>query len=226
MAFIGHKQSTQLGGMVVYFRQFDPEKYRPSRQTLSLIKRHSLELAVKKRQVEFIAGRQVANDALSTLGFSHDTVIPIGSGREPVWPTGIVGSISHNHNTAVCVTSQSDALSALGVDVETLLQPSVIDAVLPLIATPNEIDLFNMSRWTKSSMATVLFSAKESVFKALYPRVKQYLEFKDAVLTELNEVSGTATFTLSSYVRQLCGKTECRSFFRLGDHQVITLTYF
>ncbi|MDC0611224.1 4'-phosphopantetheinyl transferase superfamily protein [Vibrio sp.] len=224
MVFVGQLQCAQLGRMTLYTRSFDVEAFVPDQQTLGILRLNRLESAVKKRQAEFIAGRYVAKDALSDLGFSNDTAIPIGRNRAPLWPAGVVGSISHNHNTAVCVVGKSDSYGSLGIDVETILEPSVTAEVLPLIATQSETAIFCPSQWNEQSMATLLFSAKESLFKALYPLVQHYLEFKDAILTEIDDVQGTAQFTFSRHVTALCGLTECQTFFRFTTNQVVTLT--
>ncbi|MGE1076349.1 hypothetical protein ACQJ22_27905, partial [Pseudomonas fragariae (ex Marin et al. 2024)] len=61
--------------------------------------------AVPKRQAEFLAGRFLGQAALTLFG--HDPQpIGIGNRREPVWPSGISGSISHSHGICVCMVTQ------------------------------------------------------------------------------------------------------------------------
>ena len=64
------------------------------------------------RLAEFRHGRACARLALGRIGAgAHD--IPVGASREPIWPTGVVGSISHAGTAAAAVVAwQSD--DALG----------------------------------------------------------------------------------------------------------------
>jgi 4'-phosphopantetheinyl transferase EntD len=50
--------------------------------------------SVEKRWREFAAGRSCARKALAASGHAPVAVLQ-GAGREPVWPQGIVGSITH-----------------------------------------------------------------------------------------------------------------------------------
>lgn len=65
---------------------------------------NSLNKAVIKQKSEFLAGRYVAIKALSILGFNISDV-PIGKYREPIWPHGVIGSISHTDTSAFCTVA-------------------------------------------------------------------------------------------------------------------------
>ena len=73
--------------------------------------------AVPERQEEFRRGRACARAALGTLGGPAES-ISVGSNREPVWPSGYVGSITHCGPVVAAAVARAGALAGLGLDVE------------------------------------------------------------------------------------------------------------
>ena len=72
--------------------------------------------AVKKRQREFGVGRACARRALAELGLAPQAILS-GETREPLWPAGIVGSISHDRALGVAVVGRTERFLGFGVDV-------------------------------------------------------------------------------------------------------------
>ena len=58
--------------------------------------------AVDKRQREFATGRRLAHGLLTELGVGGGPLLP-GRDRAPIWPDGVVGTISHSR--AWCVVA-------------------------------------------------------------------------------------------------------------------------
>lgn len=141
-----------------------------------------VENAVDKRRREFTAGRTCARGILKQLGFSGDLTVGKDKHGAPVWPDGIVGSISHTAD--VCVVSigrQTPQLTSLGVDVEkdTGLAPELVN----LVCDERERKMCRASRIEDPlRLAKIVFSAKESVYKCLYPVTKTVLDFMDVHL--------------------------------------------
>lgn len=135
--------------------------------------------AVAKRRREFTAGRTCARNILKQLGLGENLTIGKDQHGAPIWPEGIAGSISHTDG--VCIVSicrQEPALSSLGVDVEqdTRLEP----ALMKLVCDEGERKLCCGSRSNDPyRLAKVIFSAKESVYKCLYPVTGSVLDFQD-----------------------------------------------
>lgn len=145
--------------------------------------------AVPKRRREFVAGRLLAREALARLGFA-DTALPVGEGRAPAWPTGIIGSIAHTRGfVAVAVARRVVTLTGLGVDVEP--DEPLRDAVLERIASPDEIERLGRSG-DPLRQGRLLFCAKEALYKAQYPTTGRFLGFHD-VAVELDVESGAFT---------------------------------
>ncbi len=137
--------------------------------------------AVEKRRHEFITARACARMALQRLGLPPQA-IPNGERGEPRWPAGIVGSITHCEGYRACVLARASAVVTVGIDAEP--NAPLPDGVLADIANPQERAwLAELSRATPSvHHDRVLFSAKESVYKAWFPLARRWLGFEDAVV--------------------------------------------
>lgn len=137
--------------------------------------------AVEKRRREFTTARACAREALAQLGQPRQP-IPSGSRGEPLWPAGIVGSITHCDGYRACAVARSSDLATLGVDAEPN-QP-LPDGVLGDIALPEEREwLRHLARQAPGThWDRLLFSIKESVYKAWFPLAEKWLGFEDAVV--------------------------------------------
>jgi 4'-phosphopantetheinyl transferase EntD len=134
--------------------------------------------AAEKRRRDFRAGRACAHLALAALGV-HDVAIPSGPRREPLWPAGIVGSITHCPGYVAAAVTLRDHLPALGIDAEEW--GAAGSDLESFICTPAELDRYRDSE--HPCWRTLVFSAKESLFKALYPLRHFELEFPDVEVT-------------------------------------------
>ena len=136
-------------------------------------------LATERRRAFFALGRTAARDALLELGIPY-AAIGRGPAGEPLWPAGIVGAISHSRDLAVAVVGRQTDYAGLGVDVEELARGPSRRAAR-LVCGPTEMEWVNVEAGTER--LTMLFSAKEAVFKALFPIERVWLGFADAELT-------------------------------------------
>jgi 4'-phosphopantetheinyl transferase EntD len=135
--------------------------------------------AVASRRVLFALGRAAARDALRELGIT-DVGIQRGAGGEPLWPDGFVGAISHAPDVAVAVVGRSSDYVGLGIDVVEPARGPTAQAAR-LVCRPSEMAWVDPESGTQR--LTMLFSAKEAVFKALFPIDQVWLGFADAELT-------------------------------------------
>lgn len=136
--------------------------------------------AVAKRRAEFLAGRLCVADAMAALGV-NPAPVAIGAQRAPAWPHGLVGSISHAEGLALAAVARNDQVHALGIDCERLLCAATVAEVSASVLRAEE------RRWAatlapcaRQRFVTLVFSAKESLFKALYPSVNAYFDCQDA----------------------------------------------
>ena len=202
----------------------------------------ALANAVLKRQVEFAAGRCCATQALRQLGYLGTPQIGIGAHRAPSWPEGYLGSISHSQGWAValaglsaepadrvCGVGQPSAhrMQGIGIDLEAILPNSTAQCVARRIATSSELGLGTAHGLAFETWVSLLFSAKESLFKALYPTVGRYFHFLDAYVDELDLQQAELSLRLvQSLSAQHVAGQHYRIQFALGQHSLVTRCLF
>jgi 4'-phosphopantetheinyl transferase EntD len=137
--------------------------------------------AVDRRRREFVTGRACARRALQRLGYPPAPILP-GPKRQPLWPTGVVGSLTHCDGYRAAAVARDDAFLTVGIDAE------------PHAALPRGVDKTVMLPSEQAALADLatrrpaihwdrlLFSAKESVYKAWFPLAQRWLGFHDAEL--------------------------------------------
>jgi 4'-phosphopantetheinyl transferase EntD len=137
--------------------------------------------AVEKRRREFTTARACAREALTELGQPRRAILS-GAHGEPLWPAGIVGSITHCDGYRACAVARSAELRSVGVDAE--LDLPLPDGLLGDIALPEERELLReLARQMPSThWDRLLFSIKESIYKAWFPLAERWLGFEDAVV--------------------------------------------
>lgn len=142
----------------------------------------SIGRAVEQRRREFITARRCARQALARLGLPPVAILP-GPDRAPIWPPGIVGSITHCRKYRAAAVASAGAIAGIGIDAEpnAPLPAGVLDA----IALPAEIlQLTHLTRVDPSiCWDRLLFSAKEAVFKTWFPLTGVQLGFDEAALS-------------------------------------------
>lgn len=136
--------------------------------------------AVEGRRREFVTARRCARLALAGLGLPAGPILT-GRRREPIWPAGVRGSITHCAGYRAAAVARSDDLAALGIDAEP-------NAPLPAgvwgsVSVAEERDELTGRVDDGVHWERLLFSAKESVYKAWYPLTGRWLGFDDACLS-------------------------------------------
>lgn len=137
---------------------------------------------VASRRLEYLTARACAHRALERLGYP-DASVPAGPGGAPRWPPGVVGSITHCRGYRGCAVAAAEQFATLGIDAEP--HEPLNPGVLPTIARPEErrwIDHLH-HRDPSTFWDRLLFSAKESVYKAWFPLTGRRLGFEDATVT-------------------------------------------
>ncbi|MGD8912350.1 MAG: 4'-phosphopantetheinyl transferase superfamily protein [Candidatus Thiodiazotropha sp.] len=135
-----------------------------------------IEGSVTKRQRQFRAGRNAAHAALRQLDAPSEPLLR-GENRQPIWPQGFFGSISHCDDSCVAACAKDGAIVSLGLDVEPLepLKPGLAR----YIETEDEREF--MQRHPELP-PRLIFSAKESLYKCYYPLVQRFFGFHSVVL--------------------------------------------
>jgi 4'-phosphopantetheinyl transferase EntD len=132
-----------------------------------------------KRLREFAGGRACARRALAEFGHGG-AALRRGPDRRPIWPAGIVGSITHSNGYCAAAAAPSHLFRAIGLDAERV---GVERALWPQICLPAEIDwLESLPEKLRTTAATLIFSAKEAFYKCLCGVGSGWLEFHDVAV--------------------------------------------
>ena len=142
----------------------------------------NLHQAVTKRKSEFFAGRYSCLRVLKLLQ-AQSKFVGVGSHREPLWPEGFTGSISHCCGSALAVISDKRQIISVGVDRENWFDEKVAKQVYDIVLSSTEKERLNTVPLQFNTALTIVFSAKESAFKALHPLIRRFFGF-DAVSVE------------------------------------------
>jgi enterobactin synthetase component D len=147
-----------------------------SSSTLERIKLPDALFAARdKRRREFKLGRYCAAHALQTAGhYEHVELARLANGL-PEWPAGWLGSISHSSLGAIAAVSRRSSCSVLGIDIEQWIDDENVASVQGQVTCPSEVAVLRDIPLRQA--VTIVFSAKEALYKALYPEVGKFFDF-------------------------------------------------
>jgi 4'-phosphopantetheinyl transferase EntD len=138
--------------------------------------------AVEGRRREFVTARRCAREALAELGHAP-AAIRSGPKREPRWPAGVVGSITHTAGFRAAAVAPRSIFASIGIDSEQNGPlPNGIEESITVAGEPEMLAALD-SAFPETQWSRLLFSAKESIYKAWYPLTSRWLGFEDARLT-------------------------------------------
>jgi 4'-phosphopantetheinyl transferase EntD len=134
-----------------------------------------------RRRREFAEGRAAARSALRRIGVAN-AEISRAETREPIWPDGVVGSITHCDGCCAAAVAWQDRVAGIGIDIEP--HAPLPAGTVALIVRPDERD--DLARLSEECPGVcwdrLIFSSKESAFKASFAFHRTWPEF-DAVRT-------------------------------------------
>jgi 4'-phosphopantetheinyl transferase EntD len=138
------------------------------------------QLSSVSRKEHYRSGRICAREVLSKLGTLGQPVLRDPQTREPLWPEGISGAITHSGKWAAAAAGKTSDVSGIGIDLEDL-ERQVDSRISRHVCIPEE------QKWLQEcgedfleQNLKIIFSAKESIFKAFFPYTRTYLHFHDA----------------------------------------------
>lgn len=153
----------------------------PPEATLLPDEAKAIARAVDKRRREYTTVRHCARQALLELGLPPTPILN-GSKREPLWPAGVVGALTHCDGYRAAAVARAGDVASLGIDAEPHLP--LPNGVLESIARPEELPHLASLKRKEPTICwdRLLFSAKESIYKAWFPLARRPLEFEEATL--------------------------------------------
>lgn len=144
-----------------------------------------IDRAVDKRKAEFLAGRYCAKKALAAFDVQHFTVTA-DKNRCPLWPQGIKGAITHSNSVAMVALTKREDVLGIGIDIENIMTDKTMDSVKDAIVKGAEHGFLNSGQFSANCAVSLIFSIKESFFKAAYPTTNRYFDFDAVEVTKLD----------------------------------------
>lgn len=188
-----------FSGLPLVTREGDPRVLGPLAD-VTPEERAAVARAVSKRQHEYWATRHLARLALNELGFAPGPILNHAD-RSPCWPDGILGSISHTDGwCGVALTRTGAELLGVGIDAERLHQMS--DGVAERVLTQRELAITSASS-DVATQAVLRFSAKEAVYKAIFPTVRRFVGFLEVEVALHEPGAFDVTFVTPGLAREV-----------------------
>jgi 4'-phosphopantetheinyl transferase EntD len=138
--------------------------------------------AVDKRRLEFTTVRLCARTALASVGVAPAPLVP-GPHGAPGWPAGVVGSMTHCDGYRAAAVARVEHMVTIGLDAEP--HEPLPGEILSSVMTDGEHRRLAAlaARQPGICWDRLLFSAKESVYKAWFPLAGRWLDFAEAEVT-------------------------------------------
>ncbi|MDZ4262469.1 MAG: 4'-phosphopantetheinyl transferase superfamily protein, partial [Pseudomonadota bacterium] len=154
-----------------------------------------------KRRSEFIGGRWCAHRALEEIGFAAAS-IPMGTLGAPLWPIGTVGSITHDGGVCLALVTDSQSMIGLGIDLFDVERAYKCDYLADLFLSPSEI--LHVLKHHKPNGYAHLFSAKESVVKAISLSIGSLIDLHDIEITFTGSLFSATVAGYANVIKGRC----------------------
>jgi len=132
-------------------------------------------------------GRFLIHSSLKLWGHEFwDIPIGIGPKREPLFGEQFSASLTHNHDHVIFAMKLGSY--ALGIDIEAKHRvKSEVGRQILTVQDESLLDSIEVNKdFSHQDLLTLIFSAKESCFKAFYPFFQEYFGMKDAFFKSIN----------------------------------------
>lgn len=161
-----------------------------------------LSSAVAKRRCEYLAGRVLYKQLLQQIGHPYSPLLRSAAGA-PLWPADLTGSISHADGIAICCLCPRTNYKSVGIDIESHLSAQTCTDIQQMIMQPDELRyLQQFADIDYTRLVSLVFSAKESLYKALFPDVGRFFGFEDAAILSIEPDSRQFTLRLTTRLNQ------------------------
>jgi 4'-phosphopantetheinyl transferase EntD len=140
-------------------------------------------------------GRYCIAQALKQMGHAPIQV-ESHADRSPIWPSGWIGSLTHTDDFAMAAVGLTEQVGGIGIDAEDLSRSTQIEKTTKSFASDDEIRIGLNAQIPIHLWSFIIFSAKESLFKCLYPLRREFFGFDSARLNSvsLRKFDSSSTF--------------------------------
>lgn len=173
------------------------------------------------RLAEFRLGRACARRALTALGHA-DFALRNDTARVPIWPQGVVGSLTHCEDFCAVAVAHDSQLLGLGLDAEPrrVLEARILQRI------SSEAERRHLAALPpapgESDWGLLLFSAKESFYKCYFPLARRFLGFRDAEIEFLPEAGSFRARLLAADAPSAAGARRLNGRFEVDATHVAT----
>ena len=196
-----------------------PEDADPAQMVAGVALPAALTRATAKRKIQFFAGRLCALRAMERLAPASPVVsVPQDADGVPVWPAGLVGSISHADGFATAAVASSSLARGIGVDIEPVMSREIAAEIAQIVA--GEAETWRVAEAAGLDAAealTLVFSMKESLFKALFPASRRHFDYLDCEVVRLDPGKRRFVLRFSPAFAAVFGAAEFAGRYELAD---------
>lgn len=168
----------------------------------------SVEAFHPNRKAEFLLGRVCAYKSYEMLTGKELLSLDANKDRSPDWPPEVVGTISHSQHWIGAATALNSDLIGVGMDFEVMGRTKL--ELSKYIRSEGDIKTHPLL--SEEELLTVIFSCKETLYKALYPSVKKFFGFEDAAVVEIDLDKGIFIVELLVELNPIFGPKTNNSF--------------
>lgn len=228
--FINKEQKFLINDAIVFVCQFNQSLYHEKLfKQLRVNCPDEIRHAVLSRKAEFLAGRYAASQCMHTCcGLTKSTLqVGIGKNRCPIWPDGILGTISHCNDIVACAVlpTTKDIRRYIGIDIEKVIENNIVYEISSSVCSAWEWQRLMSLPFSNNIITTIIFSIKECLFKALYPYIGEYFGFECAQVKRVDPYKQLIWLNLSPFLVAKSGLQEVECYYTLQSDYVITFIY-
>ncbi|HCI75092.1 MULTISPECIES: 4'-phosphopantetheinyl transferase family protein [unclassified Psychrobacter] len=195
---------------------FNPSLYNE----LPFSEPNNIKQSINKRRAEFLAGRIVAAMALFKEG-SPILSVTNGARREPICYSNYNVSITHTNEMSAAIAKKSSFIYGVGVDCEKIMSLKTAKNLSTAILCGNDRSFYHKDHISYEFFCTLVFSAKEALFKTIYSHIKCYVGFEAAMLTKVDYKKQTFEIIVSEDI-QLAVSNNFSGGYKVYGNHIIT----
>ena len=221
-SFLEQLQPSLAPGLMLHWQE-----YCTVEETVQQVKQFDIHLpgsltkAALSRRCDYLMGRYCAQLAIANLGGGFQQIQQQNSGA-PAWPNGFIGSITHISGLALAMVGEHTHWDWVGVDVETVVSMDDVLSMTPIIMREEEHKIITAAINAQNYAFTLVFSAKETIYKALWPKVGRFFDFHDVSLLACDCNKQLLQFSLSHSLAQKVSARLINVNYQLIGNQVVT----
>ncbi len=177
----------------------------------------------KKRIEDFATGRWCSRKVLNQMGLKIRAILN-GMEGEPIWPKGVIGSISHTKGAYCAASAFQKYYHSIGVDIEERKR-KISTGAIEYITNNDEKKWLKTKSNNQSLDSMLIFSSKESIFKLLYPVLKRRFYFKAVSIKKFNLDNSFTALVKEQLSHTIKKGIKIYGYFFYNSKWVVTLSY-